>query len=336
MSTSFTHHDGEQRVVFGPEALDAAAEVVEPGYVLLTTARASASAPKLAERAGTVVEVPHGLVEEVAGDLRAQVAAAGSALVALGGGRVVDVAKAIAAAEGLPGPVAVPTSLSGAEMTGVHRHAPGVPDGTPRVRASVVLNDPGLSASQPVAGLAASSANALGHAVTALVSSRSTPLAAAAGREAIEHLAAGWGQDEPDRATIALGALLAGWAVDRGGLGPHHALAQTAVRMGEVAHADANAAILPHSIALARHRGAAGLARADAAAGRPVEELAIELQLRAGAFGLGLLAGDPALLDRAAELVAGRAELDRIPPRAALEEVRALLRTAAGAPPVSE
>ena len=48
-------------------------------------------------------------------------------LVALGGGRVIDVAKAIAAVRG--GRVAaLPTTLSGAEMTHIHR----LPDGHER------------------------------------------------------------------------------------------------------------------------------------------------------------------------------------------------------------
>jgi hypothetical protein len=48
---------------------------------------------------------------------------------------VIDTAKAIAAAEGLLAPYD-PDPLSGAEMTGVHRHAGGVPDHTARVRRS--------------------------------------------------------------------------------------------------------------------------------------------------------------------------------------------------------
>ena len=49
--------------------------------------------------------------------------------VALGGGRVIDVAKAVAAARGGGArAMAVPTTLSGAELTSVHRHAEGVDD----------------------------------------------------------------------------------------------------------------------------------------------------------------------------------------------------------------
>jgi hypothetical protein len=129
-------------------------------------------------------------VDAVAADLRADVT--GDHFVALGGGRVIDVAKALAAADGPRTVAAVPTSLSGAEMTGVHRHARGVDDSTPKVRPSLVVNDPALSASQPIDQLAASSANALGHAITALVSERSTAIARAVATEAITALAAGW------------------------------------------------------------------------------------------------------------------------------------------------
>ena len=75
---------------------------------------------------------------------------------ALGGGRVIDVAKALAAADPPRRVAAIPTTLSGAEMTGDHRHARGVPPGTPGVRPAIVINDPALSASAPVPQLAQS------------------------------------------------------------------------------------------------------------------------------------------------------------------------------------
>ena len=66
-------------------------------------------------------------------------------------------AKAVAAALGEGArAMAIPTTLSGAEMTRVHRHAAGVDEGTPRVRCAVVIYDPGLAASQPAGELAAS------------------------------------------------------------------------------------------------------------------------------------------------------------------------------------
>lgn len=327
MPRGFTHVDGDQRIVFGPDALDAADELVPEGYALLTTARASRSAPRFAERAAVVVEVPSGAVDVVAAGLRG--AHGGRPLVALGGGRVVDVAKALAAADGLAGPVAVPTSLSGAEMTGVHRHARGVPADTPRSRAALVLNDPGLSASQPVADLAASSGNALGHAVTAASSPRSGPLARAVARDAIVHLGRAWAGEEPDRDEVALGALLAGWSVDRSGLGLHHALAQTAVRVGELSHAGTNVALLPHTVRALRERLPAEIEQAGAPLTGALEELAEDLHRRAGSPGLGALGTDDDLLERAVATAAERPELRHVPSPLTAEDVRALYRRAA-------
>lgn len=329
MPRGFTHVDGDQRIVFGPDALEAADHLIDAGYALLTTSRASEAAPAFAERAAVVVEVPPGAVDEIAADLRS--APRGLRLVALGGGRVVDVAKAIAAAEDLDGPVAVPTSLSGAEMTAVHRQARGVPAGTPTRRASLVLNDPALSASQPEAQLAASSANALGHAVTAATSPRSGAIARAVAREAIGRLSRGWSGDDPDRPEVALGALLAGWAVDRSGLGLHHALSQTAVRTAGLAHAETNAALLPHTAGVLRERLPDELARLDADLPGTVEDLATALRDRAADAGLGAFLTDGQLLERAVETAAGRPELQHVPPALTADDVRVLYRRAAGA-----
>jgi alcohol dehydrogenase class IV len=253
----------------------------------------------------------------------------GDRLVALGGGRVIDVAKALAAADGPRQLAAIPTSLSGAEMTGVHRHARGVPDSTPKVRPSLVLNDPGLSASQPVDQLAASSANALGHAITALVSERSNAIARAVAAEAVTALADGWAGAEPERRQVALGALLAGWAVDHSGLGPHHALAQTAARLASLDHAHVNAALLPLTAAAMRSRNGPAFERLDLALDRPVETLADELRRRAGVAGLGQLGADAELLERAVAAAVKRAELTRVTPAVERNEVAGIYRAAA-------
>ena len=190
MSEAFRHVESDRTMVFGPAALASSAELIGEGYTMLSTPRAAASAPEVRERAAAVIDVPAGQVDVVAAELRATMA--GSRLVALGGGRVIDVAKALAAADPPRDVVAIPTSLSGAGMTAVHRHAQGVAPGTPRVRPVVVINDPQLSASQPADALAASSANAIGHAITALVSDRATPISQAVAGEAIQRLVSGW------------------------------------------------------------------------------------------------------------------------------------------------
>src|SRR4051812_30892521 len=285
MSDTFRHVDAARTIVFGPHALAQADDVLGEGYTLLSTPRAAASARGAVDRAAAIIDVPAGPVDAVAAQLREHVT--GTRLIALGGGRVIDVAKALAAADPPREVLAIPTSLSGAEMTGVHRHAQGVPADTPRVRPHVVINDPALSASLPTDALAAGSANALAHATVGLLSDRATPIGRAVAREAITQLVTGWSQPDPDRAALALGALLAGWAVDHSGLGPHHALAQTAARVAQLGHAQANAALLPATIPALRAPPPEALAKLDAQLAVELEAAATGLRARAAAGNLG-------------------------------------------------
>jgi alcohol dehydrogenase class IV len=327
MTGSFRQIEASRTIVFGAGALDDAEDLLGSGYTLLTTARAAGAAPRVAERAASVVHVPGGLVEVVAAGLRGDVT--GRRLVALGGGRVIDVAKALAAADAPREVLAIPTSLSGAEMTRVHRHAEGVPGDTPRVRPHAVVNDPALSASLPTAALAAASANALAHATFGFLSDHATPIGRAVAREAIARLAAGWSGPEPDRPALALGALLAGWAVDQSGLGPHHALAQTAVRTARVGHAYANAALLPATIGALRARRPVAFEPLDTLLGVPLEAVATNLRDRAGVDGLGALSADDDLLERAVRTALERPELGRVSPAPEAAELRAIYRAAA-------
>src|SRR4051794_11159519 len=114
MRNRFRWVDGQRTIVFGRGVLDDAVDALGgPGYTLLTTARAKDAAPGVVAGADKLRIVPSGHVDEIAAgmlDVR------GERLVALGGGRVVDVAKALAAARSVRA-MAVPTTLSGAEMT---------------------------------------------------------------------------------------------------------------------------------------------------------------------------------------------------------------------------
>lgn len=306
-------------VVFGPGAIESAGDLLGTGYTLLTTARAAASAPALAAGAAAVVHVPSGLVEDAAGALRGSVP--GDRWVALGGGRVIDVAKALAAADPPRRLVAVPTTLSAAEMTRGHRHAPGVDPGAPRVRPQVVINDPGLSASAPEAALAAGTANALGHALAVTCAVPADTAVAARAAEALALLARGWAGAVPDRPALARGAMLAGWALDGSGLGLHHALAQTAVRVARLGHAEANAAMLPESTAALRRRRPAPLAAADRRAGTDLDALARMLRTRSGGRGIAILGEDAGLRARAVAAVLTRPEPSRVPPAPGAAEI---------------
>jgi maleylacetate reductase len=312
--TAFRHVDHERTIVFGRGAVEAARDLIGDGFTLLTTPRTAEAAPELVARAGARIDVPSGLVDAIAADMRGVVP--GDRLVALGGGRVVDVTKALAAADAPRTVIAIPTTLSGAEMTGSHRHATGVAPRTPHKRPDIVVNDPALSASHAVPELAASSANALAHTLAGVSADDVSPIASAVALEAARRIGAAWATDDPDRDELALGALLAGWGVDHSRIGLHHALAQTAVREAGATHAGANAALLPHTAAALRRR------RPDRF-DFPFEALAARLR----DLGPGERI-DASAIDRLVEVAARRPELTRVPPAPDADELRALYAAA--------
>jgi alcohol dehydrogenase class IV len=314
----FVWRDGERTIHFGRgKAAEAVEALGGPGYTLLSTERATAVAPWIAMAAAKVHMVPSGHVDHIAADLRGSVT--GDRLVALGGGRVIDVTKALAAAGGGQA-MAIPTTLSGAEMTQGHRHARGVDESTPRVRPTVVVFDPELAASQPVPEMAASSLNALGHAVEGACTIGANPVATLAAHEAARLLEAGWSGAEPDRDTLALGAMLAGYVIDSTGLGLHHVLAQTLVRYAGMGHGPANAAMLPSTISALAWRFPGRIeAFGDPAA------LAMRIRARTGAGGLGI---DRAVLAKCADAAAARPQLANTPPAADRAEILALYESA--------
>jgi alcohol dehydrogenase class IV len=332
--------DGERTIVFGRGKLAEAISLLgEPGFTLLTTRRAMQKAPEIAAAAGTVHEVPTGRVDEVAAGLREHVE--GELLVALGGGRVIDTAKALAAADPPRRVAAVPTTLSGAEMTAVHRQVAGLPmETTPRVRPAIVVNDPALSASQPFSQLAQSAANALGHAFEGPMTPLRSPVSTLAAIRAVRLIAGayasgglGAGENErevPARDDLALGALLAGYVIGSTHYGLHHVLAQTLVRFAGVGHGAANAIMLPHSLSALERRRPAELAEFTEALGESPRALAERIRDLTGVSRLRdvITDGDEGRLALCAEEAAGRPDLALTPPTADRQELLALYRAA--------
>jgi len=321
MTRDFTWRDGDRLIRFGRGSLAEARALLGAEYVLLTTPRAIESAPQVASDAAAVHHVPPGRVDDVAGDLLDAVD--GALLVALGGGRVVDVAKALAAAKGTQA-AAIPTTLSAAEMTRGGRQARGVDPRTPRVRPKIVINDPAVSASQPAHERAASAANALGHAIEGPLTPTASPVPTLAAAEAARLLAQ---HEDPD--ALALGALLSGYVIDSAGYGLHHVLAQTLARFAGVWHGQANAAMLPHTTVALRERNPGAIAALDDAAGIAMEALARRLAQDAGAQQLrhlGVTEDDLETCVR--EAYARHTHLAGTPPAASEPEIRALYEAA--------
>jgi alcohol dehydrogenase class IV len=275
----------------------------------------------LADGAQAVLHIPSGPVPDAAAAVRSGVE--GRPLVALGGGRVIDAAKAIGGADGLP-VAAVPTTLSGAELTPFHRMPAGV-DAFKLVRPSLVIADPALMASQPMPALAASAMNALAHAVEALYTPLANPVAEMAALRAAALIAAGVRPDEPERESLALGALLAGYAVGQTGLAIHHAVCQTIVRVCGTPHAQTNAVMLPHFVRFMEPRAPREMGLLREALGTDLQALAA----RAGVTTLGELGVTEDDLPRIMEGVAQRGDIAANTPGApSVGEIRAVVRRA--------
>lgn len=148
-------------------------------------------------------------------------------LVALGGGRVVDTAKAIGAVSGAQ-VAAVPTTLAGSSFTPFHR-LPDGSEGTMR-RPTLAVCEPDAMVPRDPQHLAATAMNALAHAMEALYA----PLANPVTEEAALRAAALFSDELPRRRPfapdLAEAAFLAGYAVGNAGLAVHHAVCQTIVR----------------------------------------------------------------------------------------------------------
>ena len=318
----FTWVDGERLIRFGeadvPALLDSRGF---DGYALLTTRRFRDHA--LAEGADVVALVGSGPVPEVSAAARREVG--GRPVVALGGGRVIDSAKAIGAADSLP-VAAVPTTLSGAELTGFHRLPEGV-EGVRLVRPSLVIADPGLMASAPMPLLAATALNALAHAVEALYTPLANPVASMAALRGASSIASGLdGDGDPPREAreqLALGALLAGYASGQTGYAVHHVVCQTIVRVGGTPHAETNATMLPHTLRVMRGRAPDEIARVEEALGGA--DGAARLASRAGVSGLRALGFDAARVDDVVAAVMPRPELANTPDPLAEAELRAFV-----------
>ena len=330
--SEFIWRDGERVLFFGVDAIAKASAKLPDhgfeGYELLASARALAdSPPALAEGARAVHEVAAGAVNELAAGLFERVAS--PTLLALGGGRVIDTAKAIAAVRG--GRVAaLPTTLSGAELTAIHK----LPDGhsAPRlVRPALVFADPLAMTSLDERALRASAMNAVAHGADSLYTPLTNPVSELSALRGVELVAAALdgGLDRAGRADLALGSLLCAHGLDSALFGLHHVVCQSLVRIMDVPHAETNAAVLPRAMEALRPRAPEAMARLAAALGTGVDGLAERLDgLAGGRRRLGELGADRTLLEDALDAMLAREQLANTPDPPDRDALRTLVESA--------
>jgi maleylacetate reductase len=333
VSADFLWRDAGRTVVFRDGGLDAAAALLaEQGmesFELLSTERHVEKARGLASAATAVHDVTAGGVPETAAALLG--AARTPNLVALGGGRVIDTAKAIASVTGAR-VAAIPTTMSGAEMTGIHRLPAGA-EGMARVlvRPGLVIADPAVMTSAPEAELRASSMNALAHGADSLYTPFANPVSRMTALRGAELIAAALDKEPAsrDRAALALGSLLCGYAIDSGAFALHHVVCQTLVRVCGSPHAGTNAAILPRAMAFMAPRAPDEIAALASAVGTTPDQLEPRiLELGGNPPGLGQLGADRAKLPEAVGAMLLRPELAFTPEPPTRSELEHLIETA--------
>jgi len=203
------------------------------------------------EVVGRWSEVPSDRIDEAA-----QATEGADALLALGGGSAIDLAKAISVETGLQ-VVSVPTTYSGAEWTpsfGVRDLDRKRRGGGSGADLAGIVYDPELTVGLPRAETVGTSMNALAHAAEALYVEGRNPegdqeaLAGAALisewlPRVVEHP-----DDLEARRQLLEGAMHAGAALASAGLGLGHALAQTIGGRYGLPHGTMNALSLPQAL----------------------------------------------------------------------------------------
>jgi alcohol dehydrogenase class IV len=327
---NFVWRDAGRTVVLRAGGVQGAAQLLAEhdmeSFELLSTPRHLSGAADLSGAAASVHEVPPGPVPEAAAELLVSVA--GENLVALGGGRTVDTAKAIAAITGAR-VAAIPTTMSGAEMTGIHRLPAGAEDrARGLVRPSLVIAEPTAMTSAPEPELRASSMNALAHGADSLYTPFANPVSEMTALRGAELIATSLDEDPAERSrdALALGSILCGYAIDSGSFALHHVICQTLVRICGGSHAGVNAAILPRAMAFMTSRAPDNLQPLATALGTQPSDIESRiLELGGNPPALGNQGADRTKLPEALEAMLLRPELAFTPEPPTRDELEQLI-----------
>jgi maleylacetate reductase len=282
---SWTHTGFAQQLIFGPGAVKQTGELLKAlgvRRVLLVTTegrnasddgarvRAALGSALVSTFAEVTSHVPVPLVQRAVQQARRD---AVDAVVSFGGGSCADLGKAVCyfieQEAGTPGAsfadrpalphVAIPTTYSGAELTGFFgmtdpaaRQKTGA--GGPTITPMGAVYDPELTLSTPPRVSAETGMNALAHCVEVVYSPKRSPEAEAIGWAGARRIVSALPLvvDDPGdvdvRASMLEGAALAGRALHNGTMGVHHGLSQLVGGRTGIPHGLANAMILPHAM----------------------------------------------------------------------------------------
>ncbi len=319
-------------VRWGLHELPAVLDELGVAHPYLITAHRWLDLPLPVEPIDTWASSPTHEVERVA-----EAARGAGVLLALGGGSVIDLGKAVSAEADVP-LVSIPTTYSGAEWTTFY----GVRDSDRRMRGggsganpAGIVYEPELTADLPPAETCGTALNALAHCAEALyVEGRND--------EADEHALSGarliatWlpvvlddGHDLVARTGLLEGASEGGAALGGSFLALGHAMAQALGGRYGLPHGALNALCLPPALRFNAEVAAEAIARLAEAMGVDDSAAWVEEQARRVGFtGLGALGVPEEDLAEIAEATAARPGATANPRRASPEEIEELLRSA--------
>ncbi len=317
--TAFSYTTAAQQVIFGAGTLAQLGQAVD-GFgwqrlMLCTIPRFQTSGlvTRLERILGQRLVVsyaqvqPHVPQNQVEAALALAVEQNVEAVIGLGGGSPIGLAKAVSLAleaqrtgqpararfptdQPLVPVIAIPTTYAGSELTPIYG-VTQVIDGQTRkvtvtdakVSPKLTLYDPELTLALPPHMTASSGINALAHCIEAVYSITRNPLSTAAALQGISYItrslpgAVANGDDLNARTELLLGAYLAATAISTAKIGLHHGLCHVLGGTAGVPHGIANSIILPHAMrfnAAATAPELAAVARAMGLTGQNEPELA--------------------------------------------------------------
>ena len=263
----FTHTSGPARILFGRGSLEQTSDEVRrlgaTRALVLCTPQQRNVAESLAQRLadlgagifdGAAMHTPVGVTGRA---LDALVNSRADCVVAVGGGSTTGLGKAIAARTGVP-QVVVPTTYAGSEVTPILGETENGLKTTrrgPEILPEVVVYDPELTDTLPLALTVTSGLNAMAHAAEGVYARDGSPvytLMAVEGLRALRDALPALVRDPADqsgRDRALYGAWLCGTVLGGVGMSVHHKLCHTLGGALDLPHAETHAILLPHTIA---------------------------------------------------------------------------------------
>ena len=257
-------------------------------------------------------------------------------VISIGGGSTTGLGKAVAYRSDLP-QVVIPTTYAGSEATPILGQTDAGVKTTlsdARVLPEVILYDPELVVSLPVAMTITSALNAMAHAAEALYATDRTDATTAMAIDGLASFVDGLPQVLANPSNLAAreatlrGAWACGTVLGQVGMALHHKLCHTLGGSFGLPHAETHAIILPHAIAYNARAASAELQPicdllGGENAGLALHGFAQKMNAPLALRNLGLQESD---LDRAAEIATTKPYTN--PQPVTRDDIRALLQAA--------